>query len=78
MKGQIVRIHNCRDKQDSPYILSQMWVVNTDQGEQFLLSVKPGQLIEFEANTTKTITQVALEGKVKKKRSKKKTKGGGL
>lgn len=47
MTGRIVRIHTLRDDTDGRPALAQVWVVETDAGKQFLLSVKKGQVVTF-------------------------------
>lgn len=42
VKGRVLRVHNCRDSAHPPSILAQQWVVEGEDGVQYLVSVKPG------------------------------------
>lgn len=80
MRGKIERIHTCRDSREPPATLAQVWVVTTDDNAQYLLTVKPRQMINFTAKGNQ-ITKIDLKplerpkgvnnGTVKVKRKKK-------
>ncbi len=42
VKGTVLKVHNFRDSSYPPSVLAQQWVISGDDGEQYLISVKPG------------------------------------
>lgn len=42
INGTVIRVHNFRDSKHPPSILGQGWVIIGEDGEQYLISVKPG------------------------------------
>ncbi len=46
VRGHVARVHNFRDSAYPPSTLAQGWVIDGEDGNQYLISVKPGWAIK--------------------------------